>query len=93
MKKIKNFLRGLIFLVIVFSLTKVAMANLITTHGMEMDQLEKQTRAVIQENKSLSEEIAQLSSLKRISDKAKKLGFINTSSLASFTQEEPIALR
>jgi len=76
-----------------FSVAKMVVVSLVATNGIEINQLEKQTNSIKQENKSLSEEISRLSSIRRVVDEAMKLGFTNNSPVVSLSQAAPLALR
>ena len=75
------------------SVAKIIMANLVATNGIEINQIEKQITGIDRENKSLNEEITKLSSIKRISEEAVRLGFASSSTVASLSQQTPLALR
>lgn len=93
MKSSKKVFKIIIYLVVTFSIAKIIVVNLVATNGIEINQIEKQTNSIEQENKMLNGEIARLSSLRRIADEAIKLGFSNTGTVASLSQPAPLALR
>lgn len=82
-----------IILVLCLSAVKVILTNIFASNGMEIYSLEKNISMVEKENNVLNKEIAQLSSLNRISTEAQKIGFNYLGTIANLTSEIPIALR
>lgn len=82
-----------IILVLCLSAAKIILTNIFASNGMEIYSLEKNISVIEKGNKLLNKEIAQLSSLNRISTEAQKIGFNYSGTIANLTSEIPIALR
>lgn len=93
MKKYKILLGLLIFLVISLTFVRSVVSNRISTDGLVLGRMEEETAYYKTENLIYKEKIFTLSSLNTISQKADKLGFVNSKISFAVGSSLPIALR
>lgn len=73
------------------ALIQVIILNQYSTKGEKLTEINLKINDVDKENTRLVQEIASASSMISISEKAKILGFLNTSAVVSFAAPPPIA--
>lgn len=91
MKKPALILTFLILTIIALFGVRVAVSNGISTSGVELGKLEEVTGKYKTQNAILREKIFALSSLSFISEKAAKLGFVESKSNFAVSLARPIA--
>lgn len=78
-------------IIVILALTKIFLTARLATVGTKLAEIEIQTKALASQNCLLEEEIAEFSSLARISSEGAKLGFSQARKVVSLTSEVPIA--
>lgn len=78
-------------LVVVLAIFNLIGSNLLATRGEEVDLITTQTLTLEKENVHLSNQIARLSSLSYIEEKANSLGFEKISKPIALTPPAPVA--
>lgn len=93
-KKFKNHRLTLIVasLVLTLCLIQLLISHRLAAAGELVERLEVKAAEVEQDNVVLKEEISQIGSLTEISQKAKQLGLVRTSSILYLTSQIPVAL-
>ncbi len=85
---------SLIFLTIVFLVVgQVIVSNKLSTSGMVLDNLSRETAVLAEKNAVLKTELASASSLTHLSQKAKEKGFIKDSSPLVLVAGQTFALK
>lgn len=91
MKKPVRILKVLFSALIFLGLVQVMISNQLATAGEKLTQLDREIKALEEENGSLRKEIAVSSSLTTIAEKAEEDGFLKAESFL-YLVEEPFAL-
>lgn len=93
-KKFRNYRLTFIVASLVFTLCLVQLliSHRLAATGELVERLEVKAAEVEQENVVLKEEISQIGSLTEISQKAKQLNLVRTSSILYLTSQIPVAL-
>lgn len=86
-------LKFIFITILLLSFLKVILSNALATNGTIISRINEKIATTNGENQKLKEEIAQLGSLKRISQEAIKSGFVSNGTVVSVSMEIPIALR
>jgi len=89
-KKIVVFL---FLILILLGIGRMAVSNNISTSGTVLGELNEQINNYKTENLILSEKVLDLSSLAKISEKAEKLGFVESENAFSITNSLPVAIK
>ena len=93
MKKSVLFLGLIITIVIVLSVVQVAIANSLSTTGVELSKLQDQLAQYQKENELLEEKYLEASALRTIDQNAQKLGFVSaTNSNEYLSTPLPVAM-
>jgi len=74
------------------SIIQVAISNMVSTAGIELDYLQSEIAKYKKENTLIEEKVLSESSLTNISKKAKKLGLVEANSKIYLTNPLPLAL-
>ena len=78
-------------LVVVLAILNLVGTNLLATKGHELEQLTQQSISLQKENAILSNQVASLSSLSYIEEKATQLGFEKINKPIALTTPAPVA--
>lgn len=81
------------FLVLVLSLGKLIVANILATTGGQLGRMESEAVSLKAENQEIEGKLIELSTLSRIASEAEKLGFKKASFVVFLREEVPVALR
>lgn len=87
------FLLSLISIILGLSVTRAFISNGISTAGVELSKIERDSKAYQIENLILSQKINQLSSLTYIYEKAAKSGFAKSKTSLAVSSARPLALK
>lgn len=79
-------------LILILLLIQLFITHRLATAGEVVKEFETKAFQIDQENTVLKEEISKMGSLSRISQEAKKLGLVRTSSILYLTSQIPVAL-
>lgn len=71
--------------------TRSVVSTRITTSGLELSQIRQDTHDLRTENAILREKIFSLSSLTHVSERAEKVGFVESKSVYAVSGAKPIA--
>ncbi len=93
MKRPIFIISSLVFIVVVLSVLRVALVNSISTTGIELASLEKETKEYKKQNEVLKEQYLQASSFTNIEEKAKQLGFVESKTQVYLSEPLPLALK
>lgn len=83
----------IICVVIILSLVQLVISHNLASAGEKVRQLEIKTAQLEQENNALRGEINKTASLARITEEAKTLGLVKTTTVLHLTPEIPVALK
>lgn len=92
MKRMKKFVKLIIFLVIFLGVFQVIISNQLSTLGSELLLIEKETGRLRDENGRLKQKIASSSSLSTITLKAQRFGFEKKAEFFYLETQIPVAL-
>lgn len=93
MKRPVFIISSLLFIIVVLSVTRVALVNSISTTGIELANLETEMKAQKKQNELLKEQYLQASSFTNIEAKAKELGFVEAKTQVYLSEPLPLALK
>ena len=92
MKKTFRIVKVLILILLILGIFQVVVSSKLTTAGERLTQIDKEIKALEEENERLKKEIAVSSSLTTIAKKVEKMGFLRVEHFLYLT-EEPFAFK
>ena len=93
MKKPILFLGGLFAILVALSVVRVSLVNNISTHGIELVDLQARIEEYRKQNELLKEQYLQAASFTHIEKEAKKMGFAPTKNQMNMAAPPPLAKR
>lgn len=93
MKKAYTLIIFLLGLIVVLSMGKAFLHNMLSTSGIFVSKAEQEINFYKTQNSILAEELLTASSLTNIIEKAKQAGFTNENSLMILKTSRPLAVR
>ncbi len=93
MKKEIFIVTSLIAVIVCLLITRTVISNGISTSGEVLGQIKEKTNALKMENAIIGEELYAMVSLTNLSEKAEKLGFVNSKDTVSLTKSLPLAIK
>jgi len=83
----------MILLVIVLAVIKLVVSNRFATFGQRLTQIDQEKTGLKKQKILLEEEIYQLTSLEKIKEGARELGFEQAREVVYYGRDVPVALR
>lgn len=85
------FLTVFIVIVVVLGVANLIATNLIATEGSRLNTVSQETTDLVKENHILETRLSELKSLTYLEERAKELGFVPASNIASITIPDSVA--